>query len=112
TAIVAGSSVLKVVNAGRQPHELMLLKSPDGLTSDQLGEMVLNGDDSATPAGGGTSFSDLVPVGGISWLTQGQTAWTDVDLSPGTYALICFVYDPASGTTHAMEGMYDVITVN
>ena len=33
------------------------------------------------------------------------------DLEPGSYVLVCFVPDLASGVPHAYLGMYDVVTV-
>ena len=69
-------------------------------------------DENATPVGGGPSFAELTPAGGLGWLSPGQTAWTEVDLEPGTYVALCFVFDPATGMPHAAMGMVAVVTVS
>jgi hypothetical protein len=51
------------------------------------------------------------PVGGMGQLSPGLTAWTELDLAPGTYVAVCFVFDPATGMPHAVLGMVDVFTV-
>jgi hypothetical protein len=108
----AGHHLLEILNAGRLPHALAILRSPAPLTREQAMQLVLSGDSQATPEGGGPRAADLTKAGGIGWLTQGATAWTEIDLEPGTYVLACQVYDPSTGMTHAMEGMVDVITVS
>ena len=47
----------------------------------------------------------------MGWLSPGETAWTEVDLAPGTYVALCFVFDPATGMPHAAMGMVAVFTV-
>lgn len=98
--LTAGPQVWQVVNAGRVPHELVLFKVPDGTTTDDVvNAMASNNDISEGDAGG------------LGWLSAGATAWTSVDLDPGTYAALCFVFDPDTGMPHAMEGMIAVFTV-
>jgi hypothetical protein len=65
----------------------------------------------ATPTGGGPSGRDLLGIGGLGWLTPGATAWTEVDLEPGTYFALCYVFDPETGQPHVANGMVDVFTV-
>jgi hypothetical protein len=65
----------------------------------------------ATPTGGGPSAREILGVGGIGWLSPGQTAWTEIVLQPGTYVVVCYVFDPATGLLHIQMGMVDVFTV-
>ena len=44
-------------------------------------------------------------IGGVSPLARGEVAWFEVDLSPGRYALICFLPDAEDGKPHFVHGM-------
>jgi hypothetical protein len=109
--IEPGRQVWQVTNTGDLPHELLLIRSSEPVTAEQILELFTMEDEHATPVGGGPSLADLEPVGGIGWLSPGQTAWTDVTLEPGIYAAVCFVFDPETGMPHLMLGMVDVFTV-
>ena len=98
--LAAGNQVWNVVNAGRDPHELLVVSVPDGSTEETVLDAVMNG------------TGDAVAVGGMGWLSAGANAWTEIDLAPGTHAALCFVFDPATGMPHAMEGMIEVFTVS
>jgi hypothetical protein len=109
--LVAGRQLWAVTNAGREPHELLLARSPQPVTTEQVMELLAGESEEATPTGGGPSFGDFEPVGGLGWLSPGLTAWTEVDLTPGTYVALCFVYDPETGLPHVAMGMVAVFTV-
>jgi hypothetical protein len=109
--IAAGRQVWTVTNIGEQPHELLLARSPQPVTAEQVMELMAGESEEATPTGGGPSFGDFEPVGGIGWLSPGVTAWTEVDLAPGTYVALCFVFDPETGLPHVAMGMVAVFTV-
>ena len=100
-AVLPGQQVWEVTNTSEQPHELLLVYSPGPVTVDQVLE-ALDSEDSEI---------ELTPAGGVGWLSPGQTAWTEIDLQPGTYVALCFVYDPSTGMSHAMMGMVTVFTV-
>jgi hypothetical protein len=106
-----GRQVLEVVNDGAVPHELLLVWSPEPVTAEQALALIEGEDPNATPVGGGPSSADIVPVGGMGWLSPGTTAWTEVDLDPGHYIALCFVFDPETGMPHAMLGMVDAFIV-
>jgi hypothetical protein len=106
-----GRQVWAVTNTGEQPHELLLARSPQPITTEQVMELLADPAEEATPTGGGPSFADFEPVGGIGWLSPGLTAWTEVDLEPGTYVALCFVFDPQTGLPHVAMGMVAVFTV-
>lgn len=97
--LAVGDQVWTVHNVGRVPHELLLASVPDGTTNDDLLAMFQN------------DTGEAVPVGGIGWLSPGASGWTEVDLAPGTYVALCFVFDPDTGMPHAMEGMYQIFTI-
>ena len=111
--LAPGPQVWELTNTGEQPHELLLAWSPKPVTAEQVVQMFMNEneDENATPIGGGPSFAEIEPVGGMGWLSPGATAWTEVDLRPGTYIALCFVFDPATGMPHVAMGMVAVFTV-
>ncbi len=112
-SVSPGRQVWQVTNDGQEPHELLLARSSEPLTAEQAIELFMSEseDENATPVGGGPSLADIQPVGGIGWLSSGSTAWTEVDLSPGTYIALCFVFDPETGMPHVAMGMVEVFTV-
>lgn len=109
--LAPGSHVWAISNSGEQPHELLLARSPEPVTAEQIMGLVAGESEEATPPGGGPSFGDLEQVGGIGWLTPGTTAWTEIDLAPGTYVALCFVPDPETFMPHVAMGMVAVFTV-
>jgi hypothetical protein len=109
--VAAGRQLWAVTNTGEQPHELLLARSPEPVTTKQVMELMASPSEEATPTGGGPSFDDFEPVGGIGWLSPGVIAWTEVDLVPGAYVALCFVFDPETGMPHVAMGMVDVFNV-
>jgi hypothetical protein len=110
--IAAGPQVLAVTNEGKQPHMFDFFQVPDGTTMEQV-QALLATPDNATPAAGGLQEADitLVPGGQVILQSNGTTTWMDVDVQAGTYVLVCFVVDPATGMPHAMEGMVSLFQV-
>lgn len=108
--VAPGAQVWTVTNSGEQPNELALLQAPTGTTFAQVMAALATPPD-ATPAPGGLGFADLIPVGGVGYLSPGQTAWAVLDLAPGTYVALCFVPDRETGMPHAAMGMAAVFTV-
>jgi hypothetical protein len=109
-ALTPGRQVWTVTNAGREPHELILVRSPEPITREQALELIMAESQDATPTGGGPSAREFVAVGGMGWLSPGQTAWTEVDLEPGTYVVLCYAVGPDL-EPHVLKGMVDVLTV-
>ena len=109
--VVPGRQIWAVTNAGTVPHEFLLAWSPAPITREQVLELMMAESQDATPTGGGPSGQDILGVGGMGWLTPGVTAWAEVDLEPGTYIALCFVFDPETGQPHVANGMVDVFTV-
>ena len=109
--VAPGRQVWEITNTGEQPHELLLARSPEPVTAEQMMELMAGESEEATPMGGGPSFADLEQAGGLGWLSPGATAWTEVDLTPGTYVALCFVPDPETMMPHVAMGMIAVFTV-
>ena len=114
--LMPGPQVLEVTNVGAQPHFTVLVQPDEPVTREQVGTLL-----EAEMAG--TPTADAAAAAGVSspeeWgfaayagtISMGATEWVTADLEPGTYVLLCFVPDLASGMPHAYLGMYDVITV-
>ena len=92
----AGHHVLKVVNDGTQPHEIEVVRLGEGKTMDDLARW-------------GQTFEGDLPgssLGGIAPIAPGQTAYVPMELTPGDYAVLCFVPDPTHGNVpHLAQGM-------
>lgn len=101
TPLSAGHHVVRVEDAGPQPHEFVLVKLEPGKTVDQFVQWT-------------EKFQGPPPgtlLGGVSLLTAGEANFITLDLTPGEYGLICFVGDSKDGKPHFMHGMVKQITV-
>ena len=109
--IRAGRQVWKVTNAGTQPHEFNVNQVPAGTTFAQVLQ-VASLPPNATPAPGMLPFAAFRDMGGVSLQSPGQSVWTELELTPGRYAAMCFVPDKHAPTMiHAMEGMIALFDV-
>jgi len=93
--VVAGSQVVfRVHNAGRTPHDLVLLPLPDDLPPIRV---QLQG-----------SERRFIPrVANVPTLRPGETGTFAVRLAPRQrYAMLCFLVAP-DGRSHASKGMAD-----
>ena len=100
TPLTAGSHVFEVKNAASQMHEVELIRLAPGKTIEQFLAFM------AKPAGPPPASA----VGGVSPFTGGPVYFS-ADITPGNYALICFVPDAKDGKPHFMHGMTKAITV-
>ena len=108
----SGKSRLKVTNIGAIAHEFQVTTVPEGTTIDQMMELFSLPFD-ATPSPDfplSQIFVDYHPAAATSILAAGHTSWIDVDIAPGTYAVMCMLPFPG-GVPHAMEGMVEIVTI-
>ncbi len=107
-SLSAGETTIKVVNAGREPHEMGLLKLK-GVSFGELKEAMIG----ATPEEPLPSPRPFEFAGGYQAIMPGQDGWVNLDLEAGENALICFVPSPARDfAAHFSLGMFTSITVN
>lgn len=104
--VPAGRSIWKVTNAGAVWHEAVIIRVPDGTTSEGLLAAFANGGEDDGPD---QEFINSL-VQGSAVISPGNTSWMIVDLEPGTYAVIC-TFPSDDGRLHVMDGMLRVITV-
>jgi plastocyanin len=96
---VTATDTVHINNTGTQPHEMAIYKLADGKTTDDMKAFLLS-------TGAPTGPPPFSPAGGVSALAPGTEITVDVNLKPGSYALICFLPDTAgSGKAHFELGM-------
>jgi hypothetical protein len=100
-ALSAGKHTVKVTNGASQPHEVFIAKLAPGKTAPELLAW-LQKPEGPPPA---------IPVGGATPLATGESNYLPLDLTPGEYALICFVTDAKDRQPHFAHGMVQQITV-
>jgi len=100
--IRAGFVALEFTNAGAEPHHAQVARLNDGVTPAQFGEALKKGPEAALPL--------VTLVGGPGFIAPGGRQRVSVNLTPGTYALACFVETP-DGTPHLAKGMLSFFRV-
>ncbi len=96
-----GHHVLRVEDAGAQPHEFVIVKLEPGKTVAQFVQWT---EKMQGPPPG--SF-----LGGVSPMSAGEASFITLDLSPGEYGLICFFPDSKDMKPHFMHGMMKQVNV-
>lgn len=87
----AGRIVFNARNAGKVDHEMVVVTLGDGIPP--IAEQLQSGNRLVVPT-----------VARLSSRKPGSSGTFALDLTPGRYALICFVKDPDGGQ-HAQKGM-------
>jgi hypothetical protein len=93
----SGPSTWEITNSGTQWHHIVIVRPQPGVTEQQILEMAQSG-----PPEGPPPWEQIAYFGPQ---TQGERAWINVDLTPGTYMAICFLPDFATGESHLERGM-------
>jgi hypothetical protein len=103
---VSTGAPIDVVNDGKRDHEMVVSRLPDGV---EIKDIV---DWSNHPLFTPEPFPQpQVDMAGTTMLAPGARARLQLDLPPGRYALLCFLPDKASGTSHLYQGMSYPFTV-
>ncbi len=90
---------LTLTNVDEEPHELGMIRLPDGLTADDF-KAVLSSDGGPIP--------DDLEGAGIGTIAPGQTLSATQELEPGTWVYFCSFGDEVS---HYDAGMYGTVEV-
>ncbi len=100
--LTAGKHTIRVETVPGQPHEVIIARLMPGKKAEDFLAWVekMNG---PPPVEG--------VVGGTTALATGEVNVFDVELTPGDYALICFIPDAKDGKPHAAHGMLKTIKV-
>lgn len=99
--ITAGRTEVRLVNRGPEAHHAYIMRFDGGKGLNDL---------MAALRAGGPLPSWTHDVGGPNSPVPGGTSVAVVDLTPGTYAILC-VIPSADGTPHVMKGMSHAFTV-
>jgi hypothetical protein len=93
--LTAGKHVIRVDNAGAQPHEMVFVKLEPGKTIEDFARWV---DKMQGPP-------PVSAMPGVGVLSPGQTNYISDELTPGDYGFICFAADAKDGKPHFLHGM-------
>ncbi len=85
-------------------------KVPDGVTTDDIIDE-FSSQFAGTPPAESSLVASMMPAGYAALQSGGQTTYNEFDLTPGTYAVVCFIIDPGTGRPHFMDGMVTTFTV-
>lgn len=94
--LTAGHHTIQVTNDAAQDHEVLFVKLAPGVTTKKLADWVEAGMQGPPPA---------MPLGGVSPLAKGRSSTVSLDLTPGSYGMVCFLPDAKDGKPHSMHGM-------
>lgn len=109
--VPAGPQVWKISNTGTHlAHHMVMFRIPeDASERDIIGEF--NAMFAGTPVAGEPVMAQAAWVGYAALQSGGQTIWTEFDLEPATYVVICFILNPETGRPHILDGMVTTFTV-
>lgn len=111
--IVAGRQTVRVVNDGKEPHDLVLFKLAPGKTADDV-RKGLNPERARRPGEKDEPPPPLESLGtgagGIAAIRSGMDVFFDADFTPGEYAMVCMATAP-DGRSHIEHGMIRQFTV-
>ena len=99
--LTAGTHTLRINNQGKQDHEAVLVRFAPGKSMKDLVAWV---DNQVGPPPG-------TPLGGLTDMSSGADGFFTVNLTPGNYALVCFVPNAKNGKPHAAYGMTKEFTI-
>lgn len=99
----AGPVTVKFTNLGTVPHEVRLANVRDGNFDAYKAAVIAQG------ALGSAPLAD--ELGAAGPLGPGESATSSVALTPGTYALVCFLAGAPDGKTFAQQGMVTELDV-
>lgn len=101
--LTSGMHTFRFENTGPQVHEVVFVKLADGKKGTDFVGWVGAGQQGPPP---------ITWISGTSSLSVGQVAEATYNLTPGTYAMVCFLPDKADHQPHFVHGMVKDFTVN
>lgn len=111
----AGRHLWKVVDTGRQLHEMVINRLSPGVTFEQARAMLASSEGASAPSGAQPAPAPtgvpFVGVAGVAPMSPGETNWAIVDLTPGDYFAVCYIPDVKTGAPHFALGMIAPFTV-
>lgn len=99
--LAAGPTAFALDNVGEEQHEMVLFKLVEGATVDDALAAEQAGEDPE-------QFFAGPPEVGVAG--PGEQTFVNTELTPGSYAMVCFIPTP-EGTPHVAEGMVTSVEV-
>jgi hypothetical protein len=99
--IKAGRHVIRVENAGVEPHHVLLFKLAPGKSMEDVQAWMQSNMQGEPPA---------APAGAMAEMSAGTEAWFELDLPAGDYVLVCLVAG-RDEVPHIAKGMIQHIRV-
>ena len=99
--VPSGMTTFRLVAAGKEMHHVQIFRLEGGRTVEQLLEAMKSH---------GPLPAWAVAAGGPNVPAPGSSFDATLDLTPGNYALVCFIPSP-DGSPHVMKGMFRALTV-
>ena len=105
--LTAGEHLIRVSNAGLEPHDLVVMKLAAGITVDDVSrtmnpERARRADEAERPP---VPFENLGTLtGGIAAIRPGMDVFFEIALTRGEYVLLCMATAP-DGRSHIEHGM-------
>jgi hypothetical protein len=107
----AGPRIMEIVNAGEQPHFLFFGGVSEGTTAEEAQAAIDAYWDPESAPAAPFSFAETPELFATGDQSAGTTAWYAIDFPSGTVVATCFVSDPATGLSHDMLGMTEIVEI-
>jgi uncharacterized cupredoxin-like copper-binding protein len=102
-SVPAGVTTIQLVNNGKEPHHLFLVKLNDGKTAQDFAAVMQDPNAKGLPAW-------AVEMGGPNAAEPGKTIASTIPVEAGNYIFFCVIPGP-DGVPHMMKGMMRNLTV-
>ena len=102
----AGKNTVRFTNAGKELHHALFFKEAAGATRAQVLEFF-----NSQGEGAGKPPVDFSDSSGTTLLDRDGAQNTELNLTPGKYAVVCFLTDRAGGPPHIAKGMFAEVTI-
>jgi hypothetical protein len=101
-ALHKGTQVIRVKNEADQVHEIVVVRLLEGKKAEDFVAWAFKRQ--------GPPPAEL--VGGMSGISKGQESQMSLDLTPGNYAMVCFLPDAKDGKMHFEHGMVKEVRID
>jgi len=105
--LAAGTKLIKVTNTGAEVHEAVIFRINEGKAFQEVQALLAMSEEEQDQ-----QHDELVTQAGGVIAGVGQTVYAEMELTPGRYALVCFLPSPANGgRPHYELGMLQEVVV-
>jgi hypothetical protein len=94
---------VNLTNSGAEPHHVQFMRLNDGVTLQQFEEALKQGE--------GPAMALVQQVGGVGAIAPTGSAQAILNLTPGEYAILCFIPSPTDQMPHFTKGMIKGLAV-